>query len=99
MVDQIFLRGSVNSLTAPTQNIPLHLPPSFFKKRPFVYAEACALMAIRTRKKSDCGAGHRHSAQHTTVPPSAAGLQLAHASASVLLVRPTQGFGGFVRWP
>src|SRR5262249_23003162 len=65
----------------------------FLQKRPFVYAEACALMAVRTRTKSDCGVGRRHSARPTNGPPSADGLQLDHATASVLLVRPTQGFG------
>jgi hypothetical protein len=56
-------------------------------------------MAIRPCTKSDCGAGRRHSARPTNGPPSAAGLQLDHATTSVLLVRPTQGFGGFVRRP
>src|SRR5262249_26932458 len=71
----------------------------FYKNGPSFYAEACALMAIRTRTKSDCGAGRRHSARPTNGPPFAAGLQLDHATASVLLVRPTQGFGGLVRRP
>ena len=48
-----------------------------------------------------CTEGHRSACDGdsdwlSTVPLSAAGLQLDYASASVLLVRPAQSFGGFL---
>jgi TRAP-type uncharacterized transport system substrate-binding protein len=69
----------------------------FLQKRSIVYAEAFASMVVRPCTKSDCCAGHRYSAGPPNVPLSANGLQLDHASASFLLVCPTQEIGSFVR--
>ena len=70
----------------------------FLQKRPFVYAKAFIVMAIRPCAKSDRCTGDGNSDWSSGAAFRAPKFQLDDTPTPVLLVRPTQGFGAVVRF-